>query len=157
MEIEWVILADSAEVINNKLYLMGGGWETLTVNKLFPVVQPCAVAVSILVPNDHDMTDAPTLAIDVADAHGKKLFHVSGRIAQIASARHASHDVNRVQAAVEISLEIADIGVHTVTVRLDGKEKDAKFLVVAADGMIAAKGRPRRDAKARPSRGRSAA
>ena len=32
MQTEWVILADHAEVVNGKLYLMGGGWETLTLN-----------------------------------------------------------------------------------------------------------------------------
>ena len=30
--IEWLILADAAEVVGGKLYLMGGGWDRLTVN-----------------------------------------------------------------------------------------------------------------------------
>ena len=32
MEVEWLILADSAQVIGNKLYLLGGGWDQLAVN-----------------------------------------------------------------------------------------------------------------------------
>ena len=27
MEIEWLILADSAQIVGNKLYLLGGGWD----------------------------------------------------------------------------------------------------------------------------------
>ena len=50
MEVEWLILADSAQVLGNKLYLLGGGWDLLTVNREFPVDQRCAVALSVRVP-----------------------------------------------------------------------------------------------------------
>ena len=44
MEIEWLILADAAQVTGNKLYLLGGGWDRLNVNRDFPVNQHCAIA-----------------------------------------------------------------------------------------------------------------
>ncbi|GMU56234.1 MAG: hypothetical protein AMXMBFR33_53800 [Candidatus Xenobia bacterium] len=50
MEIEWLILADAAEVVGNKLYLLGGGWDRLTVHAGFPLEQHCAVAASVRVP-----------------------------------------------------------------------------------------------------------
>src|SRR5438552_10646637 len=47
--IEFVILAQHAEVIHGKLYMMGGGWENITVHDFeAPVILP--LAVSILVP-----------------------------------------------------------------------------------------------------------
>jgi len=49
MDIEWVILADAAEVINNKLYLMGGGWDVLRIGRPFPTQQQVAFAISIRV------------------------------------------------------------------------------------------------------------
>ena len=43
--IEFVILAEHAEVIHGKLYLMGGGWENITVQDFAaPVVLPLAVS-----------------------------------------------------------------------------------------------------------------
>src|SRR5688500_1930861 len=42
MEVEWLILADSAQVIGGKLFLLGGGWDVLTVNTSFPWQQRCA-------------------------------------------------------------------------------------------------------------------
>jgi len=39
MEVEWLILADAAQVVGNKLYLMGGGWDKLTINNVFPADQ----------------------------------------------------------------------------------------------------------------------
>ena len=47
--IEFMILAEHAEVIHGKLYMMGGGWENITVQDLqAPIILP--LAVSILVP-----------------------------------------------------------------------------------------------------------
>lgn len=32
MNVEWALLADYVELSGNKLYMMGGGWDTLTIN-----------------------------------------------------------------------------------------------------------------------------
>ena len=50
MRIEWLILADAAQVVGEKLYLLGGGWDRLTVNTEFPLVHPIALAMSCKVP-----------------------------------------------------------------------------------------------------------
>ena len=42
-EIEWLILADEAELVNGKLYMMGGGWDRITAQVL-PWQQHMAVA-----------------------------------------------------------------------------------------------------------------
>ena len=39
MRAEWIIMADAAEVVNSKLYLLGGGWDRLVVNQALPVQQ----------------------------------------------------------------------------------------------------------------------
>ena len=66
--IEFVILAEHAEVIHGKLYLMGGGWENITVHDFqAPVVLP--LAISILIP--WPATNRPhtvDIAIQSADA-----------------------------------------------------------------------------------------
>lgn len=48
VRLEWLVLADSAEVINNKLYMLGGGWELYMRNGPQPV--SFAIAASFQVP-----------------------------------------------------------------------------------------------------------
>lgn len=52
MKAEWLMLADWAEIIGNKLYLMGGGWDYLQHSGTFPYTQQCALAASFVVPWD---------------------------------------------------------------------------------------------------------
>ncbi|MCL4545107.1 MAG: hypothetical protein M1118_11005 [Chloroflexi bacterium] len=48
-EIDFIILADRAEVINGKLYMMGGGWDALVIPQ-FPAQVSFSIAIGILVP-----------------------------------------------------------------------------------------------------------
>src|SRR5437773_10351851 len=50
VSLEWLILADSAQVVGNKLYLAGGGWDLLTINAEFPHDQIIGLAASFGVP-----------------------------------------------------------------------------------------------------------
>jgi hypothetical protein len=50
MEVEFLILADAAEAVNGKLYMLGGGWDVLTINLPLPYQQPFAIAAGLLVP-----------------------------------------------------------------------------------------------------------
>lgn len=62
------MLADSAEAVNGKLYLLGGGWDTLAVTTL-PTVQS-RVAVAVLVHTGWNDTDEPhevTLHLETED------------------------------------------------------------------------------------------
>ena len=49
MEIEWLILAEAAQVVGQKLYLLGGGWDRLSIAKT-PMYYNMAVAASFKVP-----------------------------------------------------------------------------------------------------------
>ncbi len=46
MHIDYLILADWAEVINGKLYLQGGGWSAINAYEPLPVTRGIAIAVS---------------------------------------------------------------------------------------------------------------
>jgi uncharacterized protein DUF6941 len=51
LEIDFMFLADKAETLNGKLYVMGGGWDRIFMPQfpgLLPI--PISVAISILVP-----------------------------------------------------------------------------------------------------------
>jgi len=83
MKIEWLILADAAQVVGGKLYLLGGGWDRLTVNKPFPVQQHCALALSIAVPwnetNQRHSFEVEIVAEDSATEQPKSLMKMGGQ------------------------------------------------------------------------------
>jgi len=49
METAWVILADYAEIVNGKLYLVGGGWDAVTLHRP-DRAQQFGIAVALRVP-----------------------------------------------------------------------------------------------------------
>ncbi len=48
MEIDFAILADGAQVVNNKLYVLGGGWDIIWPQS-FPTSHRATLAIGILV------------------------------------------------------------------------------------------------------------
>jgi hypothetical protein len=48
-EIDFLILADRAEAINGKLYMMGGAWDRMTIAD-FNQQNPFSIAIGVLVP-----------------------------------------------------------------------------------------------------------
>jgi hypothetical protein len=79
MEIDFLILSDSAQVAEGKLYMLGGGWDRLAVIGL-PAVQPMGIAVGLLVPWGE--TNVPTnLWISIEDDDGGAVMpSVSARV-----------------------------------------------------------------------------
>ena len=79
MRVEWIIMADSAEIVNSKLYMMGGGWDQLVVNQPFPVQQLVSIAVSFSVGWDETNIRQP-MELRVEDMDGNQLARVNGEI-----------------------------------------------------------------------------
>src|SRR5712692_596018 len=67
-EVEFLILADHAEAVNGKLYLMGGGWDRRGVGD-FRQPQAFAVAVGVLIPWNDTNRPLP-LTVAVRDIDG---------------------------------------------------------------------------------------
>lgn len=70
-EIDFLILADRAEGINGKLYMMGGGWQELYVNDFAQPV-PLSMAVGVLVPWNATNEDH-TVKVWVEHEDGRRL------------------------------------------------------------------------------------
>ena len=49
MDVEWLIIADAAQVVGGKLYLLGGGYDRVTLPKQPPAPHNMAVAVAFRV------------------------------------------------------------------------------------------------------------
>jgi len=78
LKIDYLLVADAADAVGGKLYLLGGGWDRLFVPQLpGPPVAPFCVAIGISVP--WGMTNKKLrLAIDVLDADGREIAQVAG-------------------------------------------------------------------------------
>jgi hypothetical protein len=71
LEIDFLILADHAEAVNGKLYLMGGGWDRRGIGD-FHQPQAFSVSVGVLVPWSQTNRPVP-LTIAMTDADGQSI------------------------------------------------------------------------------------
>ena len=78
MEIDYLLLAEHAEVTGNKLYLMGGGWDTMNVADV-PANIRLMVAAGVRV--DWDETNLPVpLLLRIDDDDAQEVFRINGQM-----------------------------------------------------------------------------
>jgi len=78
MQIDYGILADHAEVLNNKLYLMGGGWDTMAAPQV-PAAVRLVLAVGLRVEWDETGQQIPVV-IRVSDEDAQELLRLNGQM-----------------------------------------------------------------------------
>ncbi len=69
MDIEFLILADSVQAVQGKLYMLGGGWDQWT-SPSYPIPIQIGIAVGLLVPWD-ETNQKHNVTIVIQDADGK--------------------------------------------------------------------------------------
>ncbi len=126
MEVEWLILADAAQVVGNKLYLMGGGWDRLSVNKPFPIDQRLALALSIKVPwnetNQKHAFEVELISEDKTSEAPKSLVKAGGQFEVGRPVGITPGQEQRFQLAMDMGLRIEEAGTKSVIARIDGEE-----------------------------------
>lgn len=121
MKLEWLILADAAEVIGNKLYIMGGGWDRLTVHADFPVAQHLAIAVSITLEPD-ELEQTHEFVLDVQSPQGKWLASLEADFEVSLPEGSSSKQPQRWQFASSMDLSLDVAGTYAVVIFLNGDE-----------------------------------
>ena len=117
MRVEWLILADSAEVLDNKLYMLGGGWTRLTVHSQFPVAQHFGIAISVAL--DNDETGRPQeFALDLLNPDGKLLATLEAEFV----VKTTTPGPGRWQFASQVDVSLDSPGHYSVVVHLNGEE-----------------------------------
>jgi hypothetical protein len=135
VDVEWIILADAAEAVNNELYLMGGGWTAITANRPLPTRRPCAAAVAFSVPWDE--TDRRhSIEIVVEDPGGAVLVSVPGQVEVGVPPGTPIGSAQRVLMAITMVLPLPRLGDYAVVAKVEGREaKRVPFAVVAGPAM----------------------
>lgn len=131
MDVEWIILADAAEAVNNELYLLGGGWAAITANRPLPTQHSCAAAVAFSVPWD-ETERRHSIEIVVEDPGGDVLVSVPGQVEVGSPPGVPIGSAQRVLMAVKMILPLAHLGDYAVVAKVEGREsKRVPFSVVA--------------------------
>ncbi len=78
MEIDYLLLAEHAEVTGSKLYLMGGGWDTMNVPDV-PAHVRLNLAAGVRVGWDETNTTIP-LVVRVDDDDAQEVFRLDGQM-----------------------------------------------------------------------------
>ena len=126
MQLEWLILADAAQVVGGKLYLLGGGWDRITVNSPFPVQQRVALAVSIKVPwnetNQKHTFEVEIISENRETEELKSLMKMGGQFEVGRPPGTRQGQDQRLQLALDGGLVLEAPGRKMVVARIGGQE-----------------------------------
>ncbi len=122
MDVEWLILADSAQVVGGKLYLLGGGWENLVVSSGFPTQQLLGVATSLRVPWN-ETNRRHNVDLEVAHEDGSTVVQVGTEVEVGRPPGIPLGADQRAQIAINVILPISTAGRFVVVARIGGEEK----------------------------------
>lgn len=131
IELEWVMLADSAQVVGNKLYLLGGGWDVLQVGQQFPVQQSFAIALSFRVPWQQT-NQRHTAEIRIVTEDEQELAKVGAQLEVGRPVGIPSGQIQRMQMAMNLVLMLPQRGIYEVRTSINGDEspRRASFTIL---------------------------
>jgi len=122
VRVEWLILADHAEIIGGKLYLMGGGWDVLTVNTGFPLTRPVGLAAAFSVPWN-ETNERRNVEIDIQTEDGQSVGKVSGQFEVGRPAGIKAGQDQRLQLAANVPLNLPAPGTYVIVARIEGQDE----------------------------------
>jgi len=141
VKVEWLILADYAEIIGGKLYLMGGGWDRLTVNSGFPFPKPIGLAAAFRVPWNE--TNQPqNVEIEIQTDDGDSVGKVGAQFEVGRPPGMKAGQDQRFQLAANLSLPLARPGTYVIVARVEGQEAERVPFNVMAGPMLQARQQP---------------
>ena len=136
MEIDILLTADSVQVANEKLYVLGGGWRYVHV-RTFPVEHSMGVALGILVPWEQTNV-RHAVEVVLVDGDGNAVLDspiVQGEFETGRPPGIRPGSAQRVLMAVNFRAPLAKAGEYQIIARLDGHdESTATFEAVPVSG-----------------------
>jgi hypothetical protein len=128
--VEYLLVADYAEVVNHKLYIMGAGWDRFSP-PAFPAVMRIGIVAGVRVP--YLESNVPHhLTVTLRDGDGQELFRLDGDLetgrppgsrgdsAHVPLAVNAQIEVPGPQ-LLELVAQVDDGPVKRVTIRASGR------------------------------------
>ena len=123
MDVEWVMLADGAQVVGGKLFMLGGAWQTVVALGGFPHQQHLAIAASIRVPSD-EMAVERIMEIEItAEDPPEQLLRMSARLAVPPSLGLLAGQSPKTLVAADLEMAFQHPGAYAILLRIEGTEK----------------------------------
>ncbi len=133
MEIEHALIADYAEVVNGKLYLMGGGWDTTHAPQV-PATIRLAVAVGVRVDWGETGQVLPVL-VTVEDDDGQEFVRIQGNVSTSRAANAVPGAAQLAQIAANLPITLPAFGGYRVHISIGdadaGRQCNLPFRLVA--------------------------
>ncbi|MEP7217182.1 MAG: hypothetical protein ABI782_13105 [Anaerolineaceae bacterium] len=118
MDIEYVLIADYAEIVAGKLYVMGGGWDSTTAAEV-PAGIRMAIAVGVRLGWEETNTAIP-VEMTVHDDDAQELVRVNGSVQVGRSAELLPGSTQLAQIAINLQLHLPSFGGYRVRVVAGG-------------------------------------
>ena len=122
VELDWLILADAAEIVGGKLYLLGGGWDQLNVAGDFPAAHACQIAAAFAVPWNLTNRRHP-VSITFAHDDGAEIARINTEVEVGRPAGFPPGMTQRAQLAIALTLTFPRPGGYVAIVRIEETEK----------------------------------
>jgi hypothetical protein len=147
VKVEWLILADYAEIVGNKLYVQGGGWDVFTVNTGFPANKICGLAASVRVPWN-ETNQRHDFEIEVQTDDGQSLAKINAQFEVGRPPGLPSGQDQRWQVGGNLGLTFEKPGTYAIVARIEGQEDGRIHFNVIPGPMLAMQQPPRQEGAA---------
>lgn len=130
MNVEYAILADYVDVASNKLYIMGGGWDTLVINN--PQLQHSFGIAATFRAKLQELDRPHEVAIQIIHAESGTTFaEIQGSVEFSGGPENAKLESEQAHFGVNLTLVFLQDGLFRLVIRVDGEVgKDTPFLVM---------------------------
>lgn len=127
--VDFLILADRAESVNGKLYMMGGGWDRLLVAD-FTQAQPISIGMGIMVPwNATNM--GHTLVVRVESQDGTELAMLTLGFNAGRPPTLGQGESQKIVLAFQIGLLLPGPGAYVIRAFIDDHERSGRTVFYA--------------------------
>jgi hypothetical protein len=136
VDVEWVMLADGAQVVGGKLFVLGGAWQTVVALGGFPHQQHLAIAASIRVPSE-EMAVERILEVEIAaEEPPEQLLRMSAKLAVPPSLGLLAGPSPKTLVAADLDVAFPHPGAYRIVLRIEGLEQYClPFRVVAGPSL----------------------
>lgn len=137
MKIDFALLADYAEVVNGKLYLMGGGWDTTTAAQL-PAAVRMAIAVGVRIGWNETDVQFPVL-MTIEDDDGREYVRIQGVVSATRAPGATPGSTQLSQVAANVPLQLPALGGYRVHIVVgEGEQEEERNLPFRVQGLTPA-------------------
>ncbi len=126
MQIDYVLIADYAEIVAGKLYLMGGGWDVFRAQAV-PVPVRMAVALGVRVGWEETNQPRPVQVV-VDHEDGAELARIDGAVNVGRPAHLVPGSSQLTQMAANLSLNLSQFGGYRVRAS-GGPDKEVSLIL----------------------------